>query len=83
AAALTEAERRQGRTLEAHYWEHIKRGLRAALDRDSSISPDVWNAAMTRDAFIDFVFDNMMAALRRSRPDCGLFMEVLARLLYS
>lgn len=78
---LTDSEKERGRQVEEAYFLHMKRGLLKVLKMDEQIGEGVWSEEFTRDAFVEFVFSNMMIMLRTG-ADCGFFQEVLRRLLY-
>ena len=77
-AALGDAERRKGRTLEARCFAHIRQELQAAAERTvASSSP----FAGRESELAEFVFRHMMALLRDGQPACAFLREVLERLL--
>lgn len=78
-SALGAEERRKGRILEAACFDHMKRGLRTALDQSGVSSPLLADDA-DRDALIDLVFTTLMSLLRQGKSDCAYFQRVLETL---
>lgn len=79
-SALGAEERQKGRALEAECFDHMTRGLLAALEACGTHSPLLATPA-DRSAFAAFVFRNMMGLLRQGAPDCGYLRRVLEALL--
>jgi len=80
-SSLNLSDKLKGKEVEAHYWQHMKIGMIKVLDQDKSISLTVWTDTMTKTAFVDFVFENMMMSLRKGETDCALLLELIKRSL--
>lgn len=79
-STLNEEIRKKGRALEAKCFAHIKEAMVHALDQDVRVSED--SPAKNREAFIEFVFHNLMLLLRSEQVSCQYFQQILARVLY-
>ncbi len=78
-AALGAEERRKGRILEAVCFDHMKHGLRMALDQSGAASPLLENDE-DKTAFIDLVFATLMSLLRQGKDECAYLQRVLEAL---
>ena len=81
-ASLSEIDKRKGRQSESEYLKHLKMGMMVALEQDARIPVSVWTKVLTRDAFITFIFSNMMTMLKRNEPNCEFLKEIIIKLLY-
>lgn len=79
-STLSEEIRKKGRALEAKCFAHIKEAMVHALEQDSRISED--SPAKNKEAFVDFVFQNLMILLRPEQGNWLYFKEILSRALY-
>lgn len=80
--ALVDPDSRQlGRQLEQDCFGRIRRMLGILLQRDPRISPELWQGAFTQEAFVDFLFENTLAALRQGQESPVFLLELLYRLL--
>lgn len=76
-------DKKRGRALEGQCFQVLKGLLLDALERDSCVSPDIWNADYTREQFLEFVFFHLISLLRSGAGDCSFFIKTLQRILYS
>lgn len=81
-SALNFTERTSGKKIEENYLVHIKHEMLKVLRQDQNVSREVWTETFTQEAFIDFVFDNMMNALRKGDRDCSFILEIIKRIIY-
>lgn len=79
-ASLSAEERRKGRELEAQCFDHMKRGLRMALNQSGAAGPLLESDA-DRTAFVDLVFTTVLSLLRQGNSDCDYFQRVLESIL--
>ena len=56
--------------------------LREVLDQDTRINPAIWNMELNQDAFVEYVFVNLMALLQAGEKHCLFFLFLLEHLLY-
>ena len=56
--------------------------LREVLDQDTRINPAIWNMELNQDAFVEYVFVNLMALLQAGEKHCCFFLFLLEHLLY-
>jgi len=75
-------DKKRGRRLEEQCFQVLRNLLRDALDRDPSVSPDIWNADYTKEQFVEFVFHHLMSLLRSGADNCSFFTKTLQRILY-
>lgn len=75
-------EYRKCKETQAFYFEHIRKGLLQALEKDLTIPQERWTDTCTKERFSRFVFDNMIAMLRRKEKDCVFFTGLLQELLH-
>lgn len=80
-SAMGAEERRKGRILEAACFDHMKRGLRMALDQSGAESP-LLSSDADRDAFVELVFTTLMSLLRQGKDECAYFQRVLEALFF-
>ena len=80
--ALVDPDARQrGRQLEQDCFGRIRRMLEMMLQRDPRIAPELWQGAFSREAFVDFLFENTLTALRQGQESPDFLLELLHRLL--
>lgn len=60
----------------------LKQGLSQALDADSKIRKDAFNAAFTKKEFIDFVFSSFYISLLESKDNSQTLLQVIDRCIY-
>mgnify|MGYP001730336169 FL=1 len=60
----------------------IRRGLLDVLDVDGRIRPDVWDADLSREDFVEFVTQQLLTLLVLGRRDCRALLGVIKRTLY-
>ena len=56
--------------------------LREALAQDPRVNPTIWNMELNQDAFVEYVFVNLMALLQAGENNCRFFLFLLEHLLY-
>ena len=56
--------------------------LREVLDQDMRVNPTIWNMELNQDAFVEYVFVNLMALLQAGENHCRFFLFLLEHLLY-
>lgn len=56
--------------------------LRKVLENDSKINPSIWNMELNQEAFVDYVFSNLIALLQTGESNCRFFLYLLEHLLY-
>ena len=56
--------------------------LREALAQDPRVNPTIWNMELNQEAFVEYVFVNLMALLQAGENNCRFFLFLLEHLLY-
>lgn len=56
--------------------------LLKVLNQDGRINPAIWNMELNQDAFVEYVFVNLMALLQAGENNCRFFLFLLEHLLY-
>lgn len=64
------------------YLAHIREMLLDALRADAAVDPAVFDDTLTREAFVGFVFDNLLSLGLRRADSCELLISVIEKLLY-
>ncbi len=52
------------------------------LEEDRRVNPAIWNMELSRQAFLQYVFVNVIALLQAGEKNCRFFIYLLERLLY-
>lgn len=64
------------------YYMHMKQGLLKVLQSDSHIDDTLWNDSFTRNWFIDFILESMMAQLLKDEPNFTAIEMMMRKTLY-
>lgn len=67
---------------EAQYLSRIKKVMLHHLEMDEEIREEIWNEDFGKEEFVEFVFQNMLLALKSEEKDISFFKEVIKKLLY-
>lgn len=79
---FSHAEKEKGKAIEKIYWQHMKDTLMKVLEQDKEVSSLVFNDSFTKDAFIEFIFTNMITSLKNGEKSSVFLKEIITRLLY-
>ena len=71
-----------GRIRMASMQSVLRRSLVERMEKDGAIMEGVWSVSFTKEAFADFVLQNILALLQRKEDDATLFLEIVSRVLY-
>lgn len=82
AAAFSGAEKNEGRRVMDQYLGHIRAGMLAALRADPAVCAEAFGGDFTQEAFIGFVFENLLLLGMRQAPDCDFLLRLIEKLLY-
>lgn len=80
--AMNRQDRARSKQTEAQYFEHMRQGMLAVLSADETIDPSVWDDVLTPEALAEMVFEQLLAELRKEKPDINVLLAVLKRLLH-
>lgn len=72
-----------GRIRMASMQSVLRRSLVERMEKDDAILENVWSDSFTKEAFADFVLQNILALLQRKEDDATTFLEIVNRVLYS
>lgn len=78
----SEERMRRGRQRMRSFPSGIRRGLLDVLDVDGRIRPDVWDADLSREDFVEFVTQQLLTLLVLGGRDCRALLGVIKRTLY-
>ena len=81
-SAMDRQERARSKQTEAQYFAHMRQGMLAVLAADETIAPGVWDDVLTPEALVELVFEQLLAGLRREKPDINVLLAILQRLLH-
>ena len=76
------AGKASGRNVMHQHFAHMKQGLLTALQNDPKVRPDAFSDIFTPNAFVDFVFENVLRALTRHDDSYQILTEMVHRSLY-
>ena len=80
--SLTNEHKKTGRDVMHHYFVHMKQGLLTSLAQDSKVKGDVFSETFTQEAFVDFVFSNIITLLTNEKKECSYLVEIVRHILY-
>lgn len=82
AADFAPAERDAGRALMHRYQAHMLQGLLIALNEDAAVRAEAFDPQFTREAFVHFVFDQLMLLGMQHAASCDYLLTLITKLLY-
>lgn len=68
ALVLAFDEKNMGMAKMALYWHHIKDSLLTALDQDQRVRPAIFDEALTKQQYVDYIFDLFLNAITKDYP---------------
>lgn len=71
-----------GRMRMASMQRVLRKALVDRIDQDGAIPAKVWTESFTKEAFADFVFDNILSLMQRKEEDAITFLVIVNRTLY-
>ena len=57
----------------------MKAGLLEVLRNDPCAAADAFTPSFSREDFVGFVLDHLLALLVQGQPDCGILLEIIRR----
>ena len=79
---FTGGEKDEARQVMETYFSHMRAGLLDALRKDPACSPAAFSGALGEEAFVDFVFSNLLLLLVEQKPSCDTLTQVIRRVIY-
>ena len=80
--SFTTGEKEKGREIMERYFIHIKNGLMKALVSDVRVKPVAFDGDFSREAFVDFIFSNILTLLISGESSCAVLLEIIRRAVY-
>ena len=59
--------------------DHIKRGLLMAFETDPQVKQDEFTGTFSKEAFIGFVFDNLIMLSMKQATSCDFLLELIGK----
>lgn len=81
-AIIGDKDRASGKAAMEACFVHIKQALLYTLRADKRVKQGLWTAEFTEEAFVGFIFSNILALLSSSADDCACLVQVIERVLY-
>lgn len=75
-------DKSKGREVMNQYFILIKNILLESLDQDQHIRKEVFTKEFTKTDFIDFVFSNIVTAMRNEGDSCEFLLKVVRSIVY-
>lgn len=72
----------KGKNIETKFLENLKLFFLKNLEKDSSIKTIVWTDEFSKQDFIDFVFINIIYALKQGQPNCKFLLTIIKKIIY-
>ena len=82
AMSVTAFDKEKGRKSMNISFSHMKKNLLTALNADAQVKATAFSETFTKEAFIDFVFNNLITLLMNQESSCDFLLEVIQRILY-
>lgn len=79
---LPKMEKVRGRAAMEKYFQNIKNKLLDCLNQDKEVNLVFFNEEMTKEQFVEFVFDNLINLLLRKQDNCDGLLYVICRCIY-
>ncbi len=75
-------DKTKGRESMEAYFGQIKRGFLSILDEDRQVRADAFSEEFTKEAFWDFVRNNLITLLVKEADSCDILLEIIRRSIY-
>ena len=72
----------EGRMMMNCFFEHLKKGLLEALEKDLEVKKEVFSESFKKEDFIDFVFDNLIMLSMKKASSCKLLLTIIEKSIY-
>ena len=80
--SIASLDKDKGRDVMNRYFVHIESALLKALDFDENVREDVFSDNFTKEAFVDFIFSNIITLLMKKDKSCDFLLELIKRTIY-
>ena len=75
-------EKNLGKKYMERSWKSIQDGLTTVLENDRRIRGNAFDAALSREAFVRFIFSALLSALLQQDYRCSALLEIVKRTIY-
>ncbi len=82
AMNLMDASKSKGREVMNRFFGSVMRGFIDILDKDPKVRPDAFNEDFTKEAFVGFVFSNIISMVMNRRTSCAFLLKIIDRTIY-
>ena len=72
----------RSREVMNRFFGQIIRGMVASIERDPLVKPDAFSEDFTKEAFVGFVFSNIMTLIMNRKTSCDFLLKVIRRTIY-
>lgn len=72
----------KGREVMNRFFGHVIRGMVISLEHDPKVSVDAFSEDFTKEAFVGFVFSNIMSLVMNRKTSCEMLLKVIHRTIY-
>lgn len=80
--AIASVKRGEARSIMEQTFSHMRAGMLAALRADPALQKDAFSPALSEEAFVGFVLDNMLVLLVQGKKDCAVLLEIIRKVTY-
>lgn len=80
--SFSQSQKPKGKEVMDKYFMHMKKGLLAILETDEKVREYAFSGKFTTNAFVDFVFSNMLTALVKGEDSFDVLEEMIIRSIY-
>lgn len=72
----------KGKKAMNDYFERIKSSLLNLLKEDKNVNREFFSESCTMEAFVEFVFSNVIALLLKQEKDCAMLSSIIKKVIY-
>lgn len=80
--SMMNANKSKGREVMNRFFGKIIRGMVTSLERDPLVKSDAFSEDFTKEAFVGFVFSNIMTLIMNRKTSCDFLLTVIRRTIY-
>jgi AcrR family transcriptional regulator len=82
AANFAAGEIEQGRRVMSRFLSRVRLDLSQALEEDTGVRRDAFAGDFTEEAFVAFVFDNLVMLALKQAPSCDFLLSLIRKAIY-
>lgn len=80
--AIASTKRVEARSIMGQTFSHMRDGMLEALQADPALKKDAFSPALSEEAFVGFVLDNVLVLLVQGKEDCTVLLEIIRKVIY-